>query len=257
MDILWLKLISVPVIFTIGLFAGIIPTRKVITSKGKQGLILGNAFAGGIFLGAGLIHLLPDSIENFNTLAGKVDFPFPTLIAGIGFLFILFLDKAASKGQDHHEIVTKKEPIFPFILYLVLSIHSIIAGASLGLEGSLLSTITLFIAIIAHKGAASFALGVSLKKNGIATKRHIITIAFFAMMTPLGIIIGTIFTSVLSSNTSILFEMIFDALAAGTFLYIAIAEIIGEIFEKRTHIWSKLLLISAGFGLMAMIAIWA
>jgi len=257
MDIFWLKLLSLLVIFTIGLFAGIIPTRKSISQKGEQRLTLGNAFAGGVFLGAGLLHMLPDAIENFKAFAGDVDFPFPALITGIGFLFVLLLEKANSGGQHHVEATSGKRPVYPFLLLFVLSIHSIIAGTSLGLEATLISATAIFIAIIAHKGAAAFALGVSLKKSGISTKRHIVTICFFAAMTPLGVLLGTIFSRILSSNANAGFEAVFDSLAAGTFLYIAIANIIGEVFKQASDRWIKLLLISGGFALMAMIAIWA
>jgi len=166
------------------------------------------------------------------------------------------LDKGASGRLEQQESAEKNDPSFPIILYLVLSIHSIIAGTSLGLEGKFLSAIVIFIAIIAHKGAAAFSLGVNLKNMDFAVKRRILTIAFFAMMTPLGVILGTFFSSILSDHSGILFEMIFDSLATGTFLYIAIAEIMGDVFEKRGNTWAKLILITIGFGSMAIIAIW-
>ena len=136
MDVFWFKLISLLVIFSIGLLAGLIPLRKHISSRGKQRLTLGNAFSGGVFLGAGLLHMLPDAIDNFKSFATNVDFPFPALVAGIGFILILFMDKGASGRLDQHETKAKKDHSFPIVLYLVLSIHSIIAGTSLGLEGA-------------------------------------------------------------------------------------------------------------------------
>ncbi|MCF7833256.1 MAG: ZIP family metal transporter [Candidatus Marinimicrobia bacterium] len=255
MDMIWLKLISILIIFIVGLIGGILPLNKSLSEKGKQRLTLGNAFAGGIFLGAGLIHMLPDAMDNFKTIAGKIDFPFPALIAGIGFLLILVIEKASAGKLDQSKASGPKV-VFPVILYLVLSIHSIIAGTSLGLEGAILSATAIFIAIIAHKGAASFALGVNLKINGFERRRHMITIAFFVIMTPLGVVLGTIFSHLLADKTSILFEMIFDSLAAGTFLYIAIVEIMGEVFEQRNQTWAKLTLVGIGFALMGVIAIW-
>ncbi|MEA2078057.1 MAG: ZIP family metal transporter [Candidatus Marinimicrobia bacterium] len=257
MDIFFLKLFSLLIIFTVGLFAGIAPTRRSLSQQGERKLIWGNAFAGGVFLGAGLLHMLPDAVENFNTFAGDIDFPFPALICGIGFLFVLLLEKVNSGGHHHAEAETEKRSVYPFLLLFVLSIHSIIAGTSLGLEVTLVSATAIFIAIIAHKGAAAFALGVSLKKGGISKEKHIVTICFFAAMTPLGVLLGTIFSKILSSNTNVVFEAVFDSLAAGTFLYIAIVDIIGEVFQRSSDRWIKLLLIIGGFALMAMIAIWA
>lgn len=255
MAITLLKLISILTIFFVGLIGGILPLNKSLSKRGKQWLTLGNAFAGGIFLGAGLIHMLPDAFENYTTLAPNSNFPFPALISGIGFLLILIIEKANSDKFEKNPSDDSKV-VFPIILYLVLSIHSIIAGTSLGLEGAILSATAIFIAIIAHKGAASFSLGVHLKINGFKRKRHLITILFFVIMTPLGILLGTIFSNVLASKTSILFEMIFDSLATGTFLYIAIVDIFGDVFKNQNKTWSKLSLIVIGFSLMGLIAIW-
>lgn len=257
MEILWFKVLSLFIIFFIAVLAGIIPRRVSLTPQGERQLTWGNAFSAGIFLGAGLLHMLPDAEENFQTFAGNLDFPFPALIAGIGFLLILLLEKAALGGREDVGAMSKGRMLYPFILCLVLSVHSIIAGTSLGLEVTLLSATAIFIAIIAHKGAAAFALGVSLKENNFPTFRHIVIICFFAVMTPLGVVLGTAFSTTLSSNATAGFEAIFDALAAGTFLYIAVVDIMEEVFKQSSDRWIKVILISAGFSLMALIAIWA
>lgn len=185
MEILWFKTLSLLVIFSTGLFAGIAPRRLGISLQGEQKLTLSNAFSAGIFLGAGLLHMLPDAQENFQTFAGEVDFPFPALIAGVGFLLILLLEKAALGGTEEDVgSLSQERIVYPFILCLVLSVHSIIAGISLGLEATLVSATAIFIAIIAHKGAAAFSLGVSLKENDFPTFRHVLIIVF-AAMTPL------------------------------------------------------------------------
>ena len=256
MNMLWLKLLSLLVIFLIGTLAGLFPMKKNLSAKGKQNLILGNAFAGGVFLGAGLLHMLADGIENFNSLYPKVDFPFPMLIAGAGFILILILDRSLSGEYQSQASAQKSGSATPLILFIVLSIHSIIAGASLGLEGAAISVLAIFFAIIAHKGAAGFSLGISLKQADFPRKRHIGTILLFAAMTPLGVLLGTLFTEFMSSDMSAMFEMIFDCLAAGTFLYIAITEIIAKIFNDAKHTWPKLIFISSGFALMAVVAIW-
>lgn len=257
MEILWFKTLSLLAIFFTGLLAGLAPKRIGVSERGNQQLILSNAFSAGIFLGAGLLHMLPDAQENFQAYAGEIDFPFPTLVAGIGFILILLLEKAALKGKEDVSGVSKDRLFYPLVLSLVLSVHSIIAGISLGLEATLLSATAIFIAIIAHKGAAAFALGVSLKEGNFTTYHYVIIIGFFAIMTPLGLGLGVAFSSNLSNNTSAGFEALFDALAAGTFLYIAVVDIMEEVFKKPSYRWIKVLLISSGFSLMALIAIWA
>jgi len=257
MEILWFKILSLFIIFFIALLAGIVPRRISVSQQGKRQLTWGNAFSAGVFLGAGLLHMLPDAEENFQSFAGNLDFPFPALIAGMGFLLILILEKAALGGKEDVGAMSKERSVYPFILCFVLSIHSIIAGTSLGLEATLLSASAIFIAIIAHKGAAAFSLGVSLKESDFPSFRHILIICFFAVMTPLGVVLGTTFSTILSSNATAGFEAIFDALAAGTFLYIAVVDIMEEVFKQSRDRWIKVTLISGGFTLMALIAIWA
>jgi len=255
MDIIWFKVFSVVLIITAGILGGIIPLGKRIT-KGGNGLTFGNAFAGGVFLGAGFMHMLPDANSNFELLKLNIDFPFAEMIAGLGFIFILSLERVIAQ-KESAEILNSKKNEFPLILFLVLAIHSIIAGMSLGLESTLISGLVIFIAIIAHKGSASFALGVNLV--GSKTKKSLIikTIVFFSIMTPIGIIIGTVLDNIESSRISIWFEAIFDSLAAGTFIYIAVLEIIDDVFANGKFRYQKFAFLLFGFLLMAFIAIYA
>ena len=256
MEIIWLKVGSLIIIFFSGIFAGILPTRISLSPQGKRQMIWGNAFAGGVFLGAGLLHMLPDAQENFEIFARGVDFPFPFLVVGTGFLFVLMLEKTTLVSFATTKNIPLKRNIYPFLLCFILSIHSIIAGMALGLETTLLSASAIFIAIIAHKGAAAFALGVTLKENGFSKKGHIFTVVFFALMTPLGVIFGTLFSQTMTGNSHAGLESLFDSLAAGTFLYIAIVDIIEDVFKQKGDSWKKIFLIIAGFSLMALIAVW-
>jgi zinc transporter 1/2/3 len=75
-------------------------------------------------------------------------------------------------------------------------------------------------------------------------------------MTPVGILVGTYFSDQFSGNTDAVIESVIDALAAGTFMYIAILEIMEEVFEKANDLWFKFFFIIFGFTLMAVLAIW-
>jgi hypothetical protein len=90
MTVLEFKLAAVVVIFLIGISSGLLPLRFAV-SKGEQLLFsIGNSLAGGIFLGAGLLHLLPDGIE---FLSGVSDYPLAMLIAASSLGVLLFLEK--------------------------------------------------------------------------------------------------------------------------------------------------------------------
>ena len=200
--------------------------------------------------------MLPDALENLGAFGGGSGYPSAFLICGIGFLSVLFLEKVVLRGQGEDTLAENRQS-FPIVLFLVLSVHSLIAGAAMGLETDFVTSIAIFIAILAHKGTAAFALGVELATEQVPEKRHVRTIALFSCMTPLGIILGTVFASLFAGETAVITERLFDGLAAGIFIYISTLEIIEETFEVKMDPWQKFVLICIGFGFMALIAIWA
>lgn len=177
----------------------------------------------------------------------------------MGFLFVLFLEKVLVKG--HSAIAaslgkTQKRNIYPYMLTFILSIHSIIAGFALGTEDTIGLSIVTFIALISHKWSAAFALGVSLIKGNIK-KTTIKKILFlFSFATPIGIVLGTGLSAILTGKSEEITEGIFDAVAAGTFLYIAIISILNKKFKSGEDRTLKFLFSSMGLGLMAVLAIW-
>jgi len=250
-----LKLVSSLVIFVTGLIGGLLPLRLDESARSRRLLAIGNGFAGGIFLGAGLIHMLADAQEKLSSF--DVDYPLALLIAGGGFLAVLFLEMVALQGrEDVGAMSGGKGSFYPFLLIIVLSVHSLIAGTALGLEGSAAASLALLIAILAHKGSAAFALGVSLKSARFPPQRLVRTIALFSCMTPLGVFLGLMFSRILSGSTAVLVETIFDALAAGTFIYVAVIDIIGEAFEEKIDLGTKFTVLAAGFFGMALLAVW-
>lgn len=254
MTVLEFKILAVVVIFFVGVSSGLSPLRFGV-SKGEQLLFsIGNSFAGGIFLGAGLLHLLPDGIE---LLSGVSDYPLALLLAAASLGMLLFLEKVVFiEGEARNLENIGKSAFEPFLLALILSIHSFIAGAALGIEKTILASTVLFIAIIAHKGGAAFALGISMIRGGILRRRHIKVILLFSIMTPLGIFLGSVLSKGFGSNTGQILEGIFDSLAAGTFLYVAVLDIIEEEFSIPGNELLKFLSIIVGLGLMAMLAVW-
>jgi zinc transporter 1/2/3 len=255
MGLLEVKLGSAALILTTGLLGGFLPLRFDESERSKRLLAVGNGFAGGIFLGAGLIHMLGDAQENFRTVTK--DYPLALLIAGGGFLAVLFLEMVALQGrEDVTAMSDAKNSFYPFLLMIVLSVHSLIAGAALGLEGSVMASFALLIAILAHKGSAAFALGISLKLARFERRRLFAMVALFSCMTPIGVLSGFAFSQALEDQTALLVEAIFDALAAGSFVYVAVLDIIDEAFAEKVDLGIKFLVLTAGFLGMALLALW-
>jgi zinc transporter 1/2/3 len=151
-----LKLIAALLVLLAGVCGGIFATRL---SKGRESLTsLANTFAGGIFLGATFLHMLPDAIEKFNTFVPDMEYPLFALVAAAGFLLVLMLDKVIVSPEKG---LSDEGAIYPYILMGTLSIHSVITGVALGLEDHVVSAVAIMLAVLAHKSTAAMALAVS------------------------------------------------------------------------------------------------
>jgi len=204
--------------------------------------------------------MLPDAQEGFSTLEAGSDYPWFGLVCCAGFLFILFLEKVLVHHQHSHDddsaLVTDNLSLYPYVLMIVLSIHSIITGIALGTEARLVQAGVILIAVLAHKGTAAFALGVTMMRGKVPMGRVMRMIALFSFMTPLGILMGIGLMKALSGRAESIFEAGFDALAAGSFLYVALLDILQEEFSREHHHFKKFILVLAGLAVMAVVAIW-
>jgi len=271
-ELLGLKLLAIVLIFGAGLLGGLLPWRVAGTPRSDVYLGWGNALAGGVLLAAGLIHLLGDAVDGFADLWPTIDYPWAFTIAAGAFLLILGIERvapsmsrvpagSAALGSDPESDsivqVAEESNRYPYLLLVTLSIHSVIAGMALGAQSTPAGLLVILMAIAAHKSAAGFALGVSLHRVGTDRSRARALIAGFSIMTPLGIVLGTGISALLNSTGEQMFEALFDAIAAGTFLYIASLDVIREEFipardDRRIRwVWA-----AAGLTLMAVVAIW-
>jgi len=60
------KIAAIIIIAAAGIFGGWITLRSSFNSAHTANLNMGDAFAGGVFLGAGFLHMLPDGLDNFS-----------------------------------------------------------------------------------------------------------------------------------------------------------------------------------------------
>ncbi len=278
MSILTFKLLSTAAIIAVAVIGGLIPLYAARNENSTRFFSLGNAFAGGLFLGVGFIHLLPEGIEK---LEGVTHYP----LAAFGFVILLLIDRvvygdhnvAENAGED------QKLSIHPYVLLVMLSVHSVIAGISLGIESHLSGLMLLLLGILCHKGSESFALMINVLQSGIGKRRNKHILAFFVLMTPLGVLIGMAASLALAERESVtaLIEGSFNAIAAGTFIYVAVMDIINaELSSRDVRVakfvmsvlageddqpmptrdhdrWFKFVLVLVGIGMMALLVEWA
>lgn len=244
-----LKFIIALVIFTVAIAAAWIPFRQR-TKTSQLDFPIGEALACGVFLGAGLIHMLGDASQDFSN--SGFSYPFSYLIAGAVFLGLLWLEHL---GREVYEHQGAESPSFAILALTMLSLHSFFAGAALGLAHSASVMTVIFIAIIAHKWAAGFALAVQLNKSSLAQSHRIRGFMIFAIMTPLGIFFGDLVSHYTSQMP--LMMPIFSSIAAGTFIYLGTLHGLSRavMVEKCCNLkhYSFVIL---GFVLMAVVAIW-
>lgn len=240
--LLGIKLASCPLLIILAYVSGRWPTRLIAQKSSRNTISLANCFAAGVFMGAGLIHTLSDSAS---LLDQHTEYPLAFALACLGFFLVFGFDRILGHGN---------EKFSPYILAIVLGVHSIIAGIAVGLEQSLAGGLVLLGAIFAHKGSASFALGASLAKSGMESKIFARTLVVFSLTTPTGILLGSFLASTLTGGKADLIEGTFDAVAAGTFLYVAIMEILAEEFSHHEQEVLKYGLTLVGVTVMLILA---
>lgn len=281
---LTLKIGLAVVIFAAGWAGGVVPLLRTDTNPNSKLLSWGNAFAAGIFLGVGLVHMLSDANGSWTTDLG-FKFPMAFMFAGVAFALVLLFEhvivatraahdtvhvfegdespggaQSPGSGSDRAaaavETLHKQPAIYPYVLITALSVHSVIAGLALGAQVDLKDVWVIFVAIIAHKSSAAFALSVSCVRAGLDRRMSLRFLAMFALTTPTAVLIGAGVSSVLDGRAEVYFDATFTALAAGTFLYIASLDIIREEFLHGSQRWQKWLLLAAAYGGTAVLAIW-
>lgn len=250
MYLILLKAIAATSIFLLTLTAGLLPLK--IAKDKTQFLYLGDAFASGVFISAALLHLLPEADNGFRHILNNGGYPFAQLICIATFVLLLIMERSVITYSKYH--FSSSKITAPFLLVLLLSIHSLVEGAAIGASINLAETSMIFFAVIAHKASESFALAVNLHHYSISTKNIQLIMAIFSFITPLGIFIASLIIYALQTNSGSTLGAVFNAIMAGTFLYLGAKHIIEDTksFEKTAGILALML----GISLMAIVAIW-
>lgn len=260
------KLILMLAVLLAGALGGALPLRATGELRAGRFLGWGNALAAGVFLGTGLIHMLPDADAGWRALGWN--YPMAFGLATLAFVLMLLFEHVVLPESAHQAMHAPSDDRFShvevdahggFEAYAVLtalSIHSFVAGAALGAQAELAGALVIFAAIMVHKSTAGFALGVSLVRSGLPRRRSWELLAVFSAMTPLGIVIGALLGEALQGGARPIVESTLVALGAGTFAYVATMDILRDELMAPGGRLSKWLMVFAGAALMALLAIW-
>jgi hypothetical protein len=237
-------------VFLMTITSGGIPFLLKSRNPDAYDFPIGEALANGVFLGAGLVHMLSDSAQGFAKLG--FDYPWAFVICGATFLLFLlsehisFFVKEQNRNQSLFIAVSST---------IMLSIHSFFAGAALGVIGNLDLSLILFIAILAHKWAASFSLSVYINKTKLKLAYRLGLFMLFSLMLPLGIYFGDLLHHHYFNNDYI--QPVFSSIASGTFIYLGTLHGFKKLITQKgccdLYQYSYVII---GFSLMALVAIW-
>ena len=142
-----------------------------------------------------------------------------------------------------------------FMLVFALSIHTLFEGLAVGLENTVSDVFRMLLSIGLHKSVIAFSLGIQLSEiednAKTSSRQNMISMIFFAVMCPVGIIIGMLTTLQETGNSNIWATPLLEAMATGTFIYVTFMEVLQKELAE-SHSVFKVLCVALGFILFAV-----
>ena len=200
------------------------------------------SFSAGVMLGAAFFHMLPEAIDG----AGIRALPFVLL----GFLCLFLLERFVlvhicaepgptaeaalhphgTPGHVHGGATGCDVHTLGLAAFVGLSLHTIIDGFALG-AASTETTLgfLVFLAILAHKVPSSFSLSAILRAEGYSRRRALLMNAAFAAMVPLGAAVYVLLRELVHAPS---FTALALAASAGTFLHLALSDILPDLHRR-------------------------
>ncbi|MEK6872583.1 MAG: ZIP family metal transporter [Nanoarchaeota archaeon] len=207
--------------------------------KTNRILILLVSFTTGALIGGAFFHFIPESLEKLTIIQ-------TTSITIIGFILFLFLEKILY-WRHCHDGKCDEHP-FTYLLLYGDAVHNFVDGliiAASFLISIPFGFITSLLVLIHELPQEISDLGVLV--YGGLTKRKALFYNFLAQLTSvLGGILGYFYLSLKDQAIFLL------PLSAGGFLYIAISDLIPEIFKEKniTKLTINLIFIILGLGVL-------
>lgn len=239
------------------LVAAALPAFLPRTDRALHGTL---ALSTGIFLGAVFLHLLPmvsHLAVELREHAGQTGHehhghaadvsPWFFVLVGVLAVYlseVLFLGKGNGKDRSRHRTVG-------YAALLGLSVHAFVTGVGLGVTRVEGDGHSLLIAMVAHKAFEAFSLSTVLQLAAFQRRTWAKILIAFALVTPAGMLLG----QMLADDLPEYGVAVLTALAAGTFLYVALCELLPEVFHRDADRGAKITLIWVGVALTYAIEI--
>jgi zinc transporter ZupT len=187
----------------------------------EKGLPLGQAFTAGVFLALSLVIMLPNAFHLLKRAGAGTGFPWPAVASIAAFVTLLGIAQViGSQGRKNGAAKGLTPSVIPVIMTISIAIPSFLLGTALGVSDQL-SGIAIFMAIVAHKGSAAFALALSMVKTSMKRSHSLLLFGLFAISTPLGILLGAEVHQYFAGYLMMMAKALILSMASGVFLFMA------------------------------------
>ncbi|MBT8306190.1 MAG: ZIP family metal transporter [Maribacter sp.] len=201
----------------------------VTRPKNKEHFKLLLAFSGAFLLALTIFELFPAVYEQPNSKTIGV-------FVMLGILLQIFLE-FFSKGAEHgHVHLDHEKTNFPWLLFISLSIHSLLEGFPIEQHS------TILYGVLIHKIPIAIILSIFLLNSKIKFFNALLFVVLFSLMTPLGSYLASTFEFATRYYAPI------TALVIGVFLHISTV-ILFESSEGHKFNLRKLVVITLGIGI--------
>lgn len=256
-------------IFALVIGAGALPLLLRMNERVLHAVI---ALASGFFLGVTFLHLLPEVAAQGHAAAhdpahpGEHDASRSMIMWAcvlIGLLAVYFAElllRQTDPGHHQHEHEHGHGHDHPahhgghrvvgIATFVGLSVHTLGGAVGIGLsfdDPELRDSMVT--ATLSHKAAEAFSLVSVLLLSQLSRRSVITLLGAYALVSPVGIALGRLFAKQLPEQLLAPAE----GLAAGTFLYVAVGELLPEVFHGRKDRGAKVVLLIAGIAGAALL----
>jgi len=226
--------------------------------RARSGLLL--SFSAGVMLGAAFFHMLPEALHEGGVAS-------LTWTLG-GFLFLFLLERYVlvhfckeeerkeeascevhlhtSPGHGHHHDHAPAGTVGA-AAFVGMSLHTLADGFALGTSIEIGVGTSVFLAILFHKMPSSFSLAAILLHERYAARRALLLSGLFTLMIPLGAALFFFLSHRLDHER---FAGAALAFSAGTFLHLAVADLIPDLHRRRSERLALSAALLAGVALM-------
>lgn len=200
----------------------------VLKPSQRKNLKLLLAFSGAFLLSITVFNFLPEVYQNNDKSIG--------LFIMVGILLQIILE-FFSKGAEHgHVHLNKESSVFPWLLFVSLSIHSVLEGIPIEAHHNLIY------GIIVHKLPVSIILSTFFLASELSKTKIAFFLILFALMTPIGVLLSEYFEFIQMYYHEI------SAVVIGIFLHIS-TTILFESNENHKFNLTKLITIIAAVAI--------